>query len=139
DEKKLRAGDWSLKSRQRGAESRNNPEEEEEEREENMPLAQLADPWQKMPVGGTAGESLEPKTALPLLPPTTLDKHREVEPLPSHDSGRAYICESDAHHDPEDTTGDDDSMPACTVSPPVVLVSAPEGCRLGLRVLVGLV
>ncbi|MEQ2290643.1 hypothetical protein AMECASPLE_005263 [Ameca splendens] len=47
-----------------------------------MPLAQLADPWQKMPVGGTAGE--------------------------------------DAHHDPEDTTGDDDSMPACTLSLEVV-------------------
>ncbi|XP_069368490.1 ribosomal protein S6 kinase alpha-3 isoform X5 [Paralichthys olivaceus] len=41
-----------------------------------MPLAQLADPWQKMPVGGAAGE--------------------------------------DAHHDPEDSAGDDDSMPACT-------------------------
>ncbi|XP_034427603.1 ribosomal protein S6 kinase alpha-3 isoform X2 [Hippoglossus hippoglossus] len=41
-----------------------------------MPLAQLADPWQKMAVGGTAGE--------------------------------------DAHHDPEDSAGDDDSMPPCT-------------------------
>ncbi|XP_060950023.1 ribosomal protein S6 kinase alpha-3 isoform X2 [Limanda limanda] len=40
-----------------------------------MPLAQLADPWQKMAVGGTAGE--------------------------------------DAHHDPEDSAGDDDSMPPC--------------------------
>ncbi|XP_062235260.1 ribosomal protein S6 kinase alpha-3 isoform X2 [Platichthys flesus] len=41
-----------------------------------MPLAQLADPWQKMAVGGTAGE--------------------------------------DAHHDPEDSAGDDDSIPPCT-------------------------
>lgn len=27
-----------------------------------MPLAQLADPWQKMPLGGTAGEVRPPLT-----------------------------------------------------------------------------
>ncbi|TKS87352.1 Ribosomal protein S6 kinase alpha-3 [Collichthys lucidus] len=41
-----------------------------------MPLAQLADPWQKMPLGGPHGE----------------DAH---------------------HHDPEDSVGEDDSMPVC--------------------------
>uniref|UniRef100_A0A3Q1BHN0 non-specific serine/threonine protein kinase n=1 Tax=Amphiprion ocellaris TaxID=80972 RepID=A0A3Q1BHN0_AMPOC len=58
-----------------------------------MPLAQLADPWQKMPVGGTAGE--------------------------------------DAHQDPEDSVGDDDSMPPCTDDVPIKEISITHHVKEG--------
>ncbi|KAF3836417.1 hypothetical protein F7725_028975 [Dissostichus mawsoni] len=52
-----------------------------------MPLAQLADPWQKMPLGGTQGE---------------------VRHFFKH-----LVTLTGSHHDPEDSIGDDDSMPDC--------------------------
>ncbi|XP_022623442.1 ribosomal protein S6 kinase alpha-3 isoform X1 [Seriola dumerili] len=58
-----------------------------------MPLAQLADPWQKMPLGGTAGE--------------------------------------DAHHDPEDSTGEDDAMPACADDVPIKEISITHHVKEG--------
>uniref|UniRef100_A0A7N6A4J8 Ribosomal protein S6 kinase n=1 Tax=Anabas testudineus TaxID=64144 RepID=A0A7N6A4J8_ANATE len=58
-----------------------------------MPLAQLADPWQKMPVGGTTGE--------------------------------------DAHHDPEDSVGEDDSMPVCTDDVPIKEISITHHVKEG--------
>ncbi|XP_029384607.1 ribosomal protein S6 kinase alpha-3 isoform X2 [Echeneis naucrates] len=58
-----------------------------------MPLAQLADPWQKMPLAGTAGE--------------------------------------DAHHDPEDSVGEDDSMPACAEDVPIKEISITHHVKEG--------
>ncbi|KAL7373337.1 hypothetical protein ABVT39_004105 [Epinephelus coioides] len=58
-----------------------------------MPLAQLADPWQKMPLGGTVGE--------------------------------------DAQQDPEDSVGDDDSMPACTDDVPIKEISITHHVKEG--------
>ncbi|KAK5849799.1 hypothetical protein PBY51_014104 [Eleginops maclovinus] len=58
-----------------------------------MPLAQLADPWQKMPLGGTQGE--------------------------------------DVHHDPEDSIGDDDSMPVCTDDVPIKEISITNHVKEG--------
>lgn len=36
--------------------TKNQPERRRREKWDRMPLAQLADPWQKMPMGGTSGE-----------------------------------------------------------------------------------
>ncbi|XP_010787023.1 ribosomal protein S6 kinase alpha-3-like [Notothenia coriiceps] len=58
-----------------------------------MPLAQLGDPWQKMPLGGTQGE--------------------------------------DPHHDPEDSIGDDDSMPVCVDDVPIKEINITNHVKEG--------